>query len=48
MTKDDLYEMICDTEMNLSEFYISGSEYDIEATEQYYSDLIRQLAHVAG
>ena len=46
MTKEDLYEMICETEMNLDAYYISGSDYDIESTERQYSYLIRQLASI--
>ena len=46
MTKEDLYEMICETEMNRDANYISGSDYDIESTERQYSYLIRQLASI--
>lgn len=47
MTKDALLEMLFSAEQALENYYTSGSDYDIEATEKVCADLERQLASLS-
>lgn len=47
MNKETLMELLNSAENELENYYTSGSQYDIEATERFCADLERQLVSVS-
>jgi hypothetical protein len=47
MDKESLVEMLFSAEQSLEAYYISGSDYDIEATERFCADIERRLVSLS-
>jgi hypothetical protein len=47
MNQETLIELLNSAESELENYYTSGSQYDIEATERYCADLERQLVSLS-
>jgi hypothetical protein len=47
MNQETLIELLNSAENELENYYTSGSQYDIEATERYCADLERQLVSLS-
>ena len=47
MDRNTLIDLLFSAEQELENYYTSGSDYDIEATEQFCADLERQLVSLS-